>query len=1023
MKLKLTWLLTLFMAFVMQFSFAQEKSVTGTVTIASDGLPLPGANVIVKGTSRGTQTDFDGNYSINVNVGDVLVISYVGLKSTNITIGAANKYDVALEADNTLEEVVVTGYTRETRATTTSAVSTVSAEAVESRPNASIAASLQGQVPGLNIGTGSGQPGANSVILLRGIGSINGNIEPLFVIDGVPVDEDNFRSLNNNDIANITVLKDASASALYGNRGANGAIIITTKKGTFSENLQINYRGQFGYSVLPDKNFDVMNSPQKLRYNRTINNGALGSGLSDAQINAIARQANTDWEDVFFRPGETISHNLSLSSGSELMSSFTSLGYFEQKGVTLRSDIQRFNLRQNLNGKSSNGKFNYGTTLSLNFSTNNFIQNEGTGNLSNPFLVPYVALPYFSQFNPDGTLNTVGSGLDDFDNTPFTALNNTVLNTNRTEEIKFIGSVFADYEFMKNVTASIRFGLDYTYQRGQFIEDPTSVYGQTAAAAGDAEFQGTNAENYSRDARFNNLVGLNYNNVFGEKHNVDFSAFMEYNKAYLNTSGFTQVGLNPKVFEFGTGFIPATTFEDLDGDGLAATDGTEFPYIPGISLNEITVGIFSYFGVLRYTYDDRFNFQGSVRRDASSRFSESNRWGTFWSVSGSWNITNESWMDNSVFSNLKLRASYGVTGNDRISGGFYGSDDATFDLYGQGAGYNNTVGLFATQIGNKDLKWETITQTNIGLDFGLFNNKLTGSFDVYEKVTDDLFQSQPVSALNGVNTIFANQGQLTNTGAEVALNWTALSNPDGLTLSFFANGSYNVNEITELPGGIDEVLGGGRTNSLRVGKQLGEFFAVRWAGVNPANGNPLYLDIDGNVTETYNVDNRVWTDKTIYPTYQGGFGFNAGFKGFTLDTQFSWVADIYRYNGSLGVIEDPTLTTLSNGSTSFLRQWQQPGDVTDIPRAGSPSTRNLLTDRYLEDASFLRLRNIVLGYNFADALKDSNFIQNIKVFLQAENLFTWSKWRGWDPESSFRNSDFFDYPTTQIFTIGVDLTF
>ncbi len=1021
MKLKLTWLLTLFMAFVMQFSFAQEKTVTGTVTTAEDGLPLPGASVIVKGTARGQQTDFDGKYTIGVNRGDVLVISYVGMKTAEVKIGASSTYNVALALDNALEEVVVTGFTTGNKVKTTSAVTTLSAETVDARPNASIAATMQGQVPGLNIGTGSGQPGANSVILLRGIGSINGNVEPLFVIDGVPVDEDNFRSLNNNDIANITVLKDASASALYGNRGANGVIVITTKTGTYGTGLAINYRSQFGYSFLPEKGFDVMNSFQKLRFNRDIGSG-FGSQFSDAEINAVARQANTDWEDVFFRPGATISHNLSLSSGTELFSTFTSLGYFEQNGVTLRSDLQRFNLRSNITGKSSDNKFNYGTNLSLNFSKNNFIQNEGTGNLSNPFLVPYVALPYFSQYNADGSLNIVGSGLDTFDNTPFTALNNTALNTNREEEIKFIGSVNADYEFIKNVTASIRFGLDYTYERGIFIEDPTSVYGSTAVNGGEAEFQGTNAEGYTRDVRFNNLLGLKYANTFG-KHDIDFSVFTEYNKSYLNTSGFTQVGLNPKIFQFGTGFIPGNTFEDLDGDGLAATDGTEFPYIPGIRLNEIKVGIFSYFGVLRYTFDNKYNFQSSVRRDASSRFAESNRWGTFWSVSGSWNVNNESFMDGSDFNNLKLRASYGVTGNDRITGGYYGADDATFDLYAQGSGYNNTVGLFASQIGNKDLKWETITQTNIGIDFGLWDNKFSGSVDVYEKVTDDLFQSLPVSALNATNTLSANLGQLTNTGAELTLKYQLFSNARGFNLSLFANGSYNKNEITELPNGVNEVLGTGRTNSLKVGKQLGEFFAVRWAGVNPANGNPLYYDIDGNVTETFSNDNRVWTDKSIYPTYQGGFGFNSSYKGFTLDTQFSFVADIYRYNGSIGVIEDPTLTTLSNSSTSLLRTWTQPGDITDIPRAGSPSVRNLLTDRYIEDASFLRLRNIVLGYNFSEELKDNKFISGIKVFLQAENLITWSKWRGWDPESSFRNSDFFDYPTTKIFTLGVDLTF
>lgn len=1010
------------MAFVMQLSFAQEKTVTGTVTSAVDGLPLPGVSVIVKGTSRGVQTDFDGNYSINANSNEVLVFSYLGMQTSEKPVGSLSKIDVALQEDaESLEEVVIEAYSNNTisKEKTTSAITTLSAETVDSRPNASVVTALQGQVSGLNIGTGSGQPGANSTIILRGVGSINGNIEPLFIVDGVPVDEDNFRSINQADIETISVLKDASASSLYGSRGANGAIVITTKRGKFGSKLDVTYRTQFGYSQLPEANFEVMNSRQKLELDRQLGEG-LGNGLSDAAIATIANSVDTDWTDVFFQKGQTINHNISISSGTANSSSFSSLGYFEQNGVTLRSNIKRFSFRNNFSAKSENEKFNFGTNLTMNFSESNFIQNEATGNLSNPFIVPYVAQPYYSPYNPDGSLNVVGTGLDDFSNTPYTALNNTFLNTNKTEEIKIIGAVNASYEVFKNITAGVRFGLDYTQQNGFFIEDPESVYGSTAVTPLGAEaaaFQGQHFESLSRDVRFNNVVSLNYNNVFADKHTLDVSLYSEYSKSYLLTNSLNAFGLDPKLDGFGTAFIGGTTYEDLNGDGLITAN--EFPYIPTVSVGRAVVGLFSYFGVVKYDFEERYGLQLSARRDASSRFANSNRWATFYSVAGRWNIHNESFMDDSAFNSLKLRVSYGTSGNDRITGTYYGTRFGTLNTYALGTGYNNTPAYFTNTIANDDLKWETTTQTNIGLDFAVWNYKLSGTLDVYNKDTDDLFQSQPVSSLNGVNTLPANIGSMNNKGVELSLNWKAFSGED-FNLSFFANGSYNKNEVTALPNGEDVP---GVRLSLSEGQPIGSFFAVRWAGVNPANGNPLYLDIDGNITETYTEDNRVFIDKAIYPTYQGGFGFNSNYKGFSLDTQFSFVADIYRYNGSLGVIEDPTLTSLANSSVTLAQAWQQPGDVTSIPALNTPSTRNLLTDRYLEDASFLRLRNIAFGYNFDDMLKDVSFISSLKLYVQAENLITWSKWRGWDPESNFRASDFFDYPTVKIFTLGLDVKF
>ena len=1020
MKTKFNVILTFLLVLIVQTSFAQNKKVSGTVS-DNDGLPLPGATVTIKGTSSGVATDFDGNYTISAVTGDVLLFSYLGYASISQTVGASNTINISLEQDNVLEEVVIEAYSNNTtsKEKSTSAITTLSAESVDSRPNASVVQMLQGQVAGLNIGTGSGQPGANSLIILRGVGSINGNIEPLFIVDGVPVDEDNFRSINNSDIATISILKDASASSLYGSRGANGAIVITTKRGKFGTNLQVEYKAQTGFSVLPSQNFEVMNSRQKLELDRSLGEG-LGDGLSDNAISALSSQINTNWSDVFFRQGLTNSHNISISSGSDKTNSYSSFNYFEQEGVTRRSNLKRFSFRNNFSGKSDNEKFNFSSSITANYSISDFIQNEGSGTLSNPFLVPYLAKPYFSQYNPDGSLNIIGSGEDTFANTPYSSLNNTILNTNLQEEVKFIGNIRASYEIAEKLTAGISFGMDYTQITSKDTESPNSVYGQSAVASGDAEYQGSHFESFYRDVRLNNIVSLNYNNVFDEAHSLDLSAYMEYSKSFSNSFALQQIGLNDKLYGNGAAFIPGDTYEDLNEDGVV--DGAaEFPYIPSISSGEVAVGMFSYFGVLKYDYKERYGLQSSLRRDASSRFSNSNKWGTFYSVSARWNIHNESFMEgNTFFNKLKLRASYGTSGNDRITGGYYGGTTNTYDLYGQGTGYNATVAYYASSIANKDLKWEMSDQLNIGVDFTILKGKLSGSVDVYDKNTEDLFQSFPISSINGTNAIQANIGSMNNQGAELSLNWKAYSSKD-FSVSIFANGSYNKNKVTSLPNG-ENVDNGGRT-ILAEDRAIGSFFAVRWAGVNPANGQNLYYDVNGDITDVYSEDDRVFIDKVVYPTYQGGFGFNSNWKNLYLDTQFSFVADIYRNNGSLGVIEDPTLTSLANSSTELANAWQQPGDITNIPALTTESIRNRLTDRYIEDASYLRLRNITLGYNFKSHLKEGSLISDLKVFVQAQNLITWSKWRGWDPESSFRSSDFFDYPTSKIFSLGVDLKF
>jgi TonB-linked SusC/RagA family outer membrane protein len=1016
------------MAFSMQFSFAQEKTVTGVV---SDALgPLGGANVVVQGTANGTTTDFDGNYSIKAKQGDVLVFTYTGMKKMTAVVGASNLVNATMQEDIlTGNEVVVVAYGSEKKSNVTSAVSVVKAESIEQVPIASLDQVLQGNVAGLQMAVASGQPGQSGAIRIRGTSTINGNGEPLFIIDGVPVDEDNFRSLNSNDIENVSVLKDASAAALYGSRGASGVVIVTTKKGKFNSGLKVQYRSLYGVSLRPEAQFEVMNTRQFLTWQRDVlgsgygatgsSGSVVGSGpLSDAEINAISGFSNTNWSDIFFREGETKSHEINLSTGSEKSRSYTSIGYFEQEGITQRSDLKRFTFRTNYDAKPTD-KFHYGYNLTFNYSTNNFTIDRARGvttggDLDNPFIVPYIGLPYMSPYNPDGSLNIIGTRLsgaydasgsysisnaNGFQNTPYLALNTNLLNSDIEEEIKSVAQLNADYEIVKNVKVGGSFGIDYTNINSTSITSPGSIRGGITPSQ-TSLLKGSQFEGFYRDANFNINSFVSYANTFKDKHDVEVSAFTEYYYNNIQNSGFEAYGLNPALLGSGAAFVDPSVLEA----GAAV-------YAPSLSSTESELGLFSYFAVAKYDYDNKYGVQLSARRDASSRFTEKNRWGTFFSVSGKWNVHNEKFLEGvESIDELKLRASYGSVGNQGVGGYYVG-----YDTVGTGNGYNGQQGYFPG-IADSDLKWETTTQANVGLDFGLFN-RLTGSVDVYDKKTTDLFLATQIPITTGFGTVTKNIGEMSNKGIELTLSYDVFKNDDW-KVNINGNASYNKNEITQLDG-LSDFQGTGSTR-LTVGEQFGSYSLVRWYGVDPNNGQPLYLDGNGNVTNQYNLAaNRVNTGKSYIPKYTGGFGTNISYKNFSLSSLFVFAAEQYRLNSSFGILEDAGLAGFANQSVTMLDQWQNPGDVSAIPGVNYTGIRTRLDTRYLEDASYLRLRNVTLAYTL-DGKVLNNQISSVRFYLQAQNMFTWTKYRGFDPESSSA-SNFFDYPTPRQFTFGLDI--
>ena len=991
---------------ITQLTFAQQKTITGTVT-DTDGAALPGVNVLVKGTTKGTQTDFDGMFSISSEIGQTLVFSFVGFRTVERNVTAStNDITVTMPLDEAvLDEVVVTGYSVTTERKSSVAASTITAKSIENRPNGNVLQTLQGQIPGLDIGTFSGAPGSDVTINLRGVNSINGNTEPLFIMDGVPINEDRFRSLNPNEIASITTLKDAGATAIYGSRGANGVIVITTKQGTKGTPLQINATSILSYTSLQDtQDYDLLNSQRYLTLERTYgvgrgagdDNGPLfpgkGSDLTDAEI---AAAPTTDWQKVFFRTGITKNNTLNLSSGGENATQFTSLGYFEEEGILRSSNLQRFNLRNNVTGSSGDNRFNYGTSISANYAKNNIPTSIGTTGVNqNPFFGAYLSLPYLLPEDQPTGQELANSFILEYG--PYYTVDKLRTSVALEEELKLIASINASYKLTEDITAGIVTGVDYASITFLDTQEPISRNQLRFNPAVD----GTSSQSLRRELAFNATTSLNWNKSFG-KHTVGLGGYLEYFKAHLRTFGFTQNGLEPKTFAPG------------DGSGFQ-NDVPENDFrVPTVAATKLDAGLLSYFGTVNYDFDDKYGFQGTVRRDASYRFATTNRWATFYSLAGRWNIDQERFMEGSIFNSLKLRGSYGTSGNQRITGNSYWSGaDLPFTFFGTGPGYALNDAIFLSQIGNTTLRWETVAQANIGVDFGLWNNKLSGSLDFYKKKTTDLFQNRPISGINGQFNINANIGTLYNRGIDLALTYNIISNQD-FKLSVNVVGNYNENELADLPSENGEIIGIGRNGGM-----LDEVYTYRYAGVNPANGNLLFLTADGDVTEQPNTDtDRVWLNKSFRPLSQGSFGFSMDYKGFFLTTQFNYEYGVDRFDIDYARYVDRDNIGDFQVSGDLFRSWTPDNRITDLPSLNATNL-NFAGSRFLREADYLRLRFVTLGYTFPLRMIEKTGLSTLRIFSNAENLFTLSKWRGFDPAL---RSGSLSYPAPQIISFGVEL--
>ena len=915
-----------------------------------------------------------------------------------------------------IEEVVIQGYRTVTKKTAVTSTVSITSETIENRPNANVMNVVQGQLAGVNIAASSGQPGAKPQVVIRGSGTFGGNTDPLYVIDGFPSNSDSFRSLNPNDIESMQVLKDAVSISEYGNRGSNGVVVIKTRQGRYGAGrLNFNYSNQLGVSLPQTNRYNYVNSREMLTLEKRRGVGR-GSTLTQAQIDNY--NIDTDWTKYFFRPSLLNSHTLGIETGSQNFNSYTSIGYLNQDGILRTTGLQRFNVRTNINGKSNDNRFKYYVGFAAGFSKNNEATGLGTGGINRNYILgatlgaPYVSpneyqnpRQLFSLYQSNGTLLY----------TPLMLIDKLQQYEFLNDETRIDVTSEVSYKLFTDLTAKIRTNAQVLNNRWQQSEYPNSFNALLFQASGQ-EFTGFEDIDNRREFTFNNLLGLDYSKSLG-LHTINLSGNLEYNFANLEANNMRQRGLNPKTY------VPGT------GSGYVGDLSTNDLYVPTISANQLRYNLVSYFGTLDYDFNKKYGVVGTIRRDGTSRFIDKYQWGTFWSVGARWNLSEEEFIKNINFiNNLKLRSSYGKVGNQRVIDGtvFAGINPPAFaDIYSiptAAASSYNGGQFYGISFGDPELRWETTNTFSAGLDFELFNKRIRGAFDYYNRETVDLFMSDPTSPVLGTTSIVKNtQATMTNKGFELDFAVDVIKN-SSMTFTLRGNGSINNQIFDNYPLGFLDA-GSNPTTRSQNGSRPFLAYVYKYLGVNSSNGNLLFEDINGNPTETPTNADRRLVDYNRFPKYQGGFGFDFEYKGFFASTTFTYVAGVKRFQWDLDDAYDVTNLGVFKVSADLLDAWSPTNTDGTLPSlSASNYAAQANSDRFLTDASYLRLRNAQIGYNVSKSLLNGTFIKDMSITFQAENLYTWTKWRGFDPESS-RGADQAQYPTPRTFTLGFNVKF
>lgn len=1038
--------LRLFLAsFVLLFTAALHAATANDIqvsgTVVSEGEPLPGASVLIKGTHNGTVTDIDGHYSIKVPSDGTLVFSFIGLKSQEHKVNGRTVINVDLPADSeVLDEVMVVAYATAKKYSFTGAASTVKGDEIARMQTSNVSRALEGTVPGLQASAASGQPGTDAEIRIRGIGSINASSAPLYVVDGLPFDG-SINSINPEDIASITVLKDAASAALYGSRGANGVIIITTKQGQTDSKTTVSVKASFGGSNRAVRDYDRIGTNQyfELYWEALRNQYALNTDKYTPQTAAVQASKdlvgklmgggpnpygpnysqpvgtdgklvagavplwNVDWQDAMEQQALRTELGLNVSGGGKTNQYFFSAGYLNDKGIALESGYQRFNLRSNITSQ-----INKWLRGSVNMSFAHSMQNypvssdTKTSNVINAGRLMADFYPIY-EMNPDGTYkyDSEGNRIYDFGSyRPSGSMANwnlpATLPNDKSERMKdeFSGRTYLEATIIEGLKFKTSFNFDLVNYNALDYTNPK--IGPAVNTGGGASREYTRTFSWT----WNNIV--TYDKTIGEHHFNILAGEEAYSYRYDVLQAARANMAVPDMPELAVGSL--------------VTAGTGY---------RIDYSLLGYLLSAQYDYQGKYFFSASYRRDGSSRFAPSTRWGNFWSVGASWRIDREKFMLSTTdwLSALTLKASYGAQGNDNL--GTYYASSGLYTIVSQ-AGEN---ALVSDRLATPGLKWETNLNFNVGIDFSLFNNRFSGSFDFFQRRSKDLLYSRPLATSLGYTSVDENIGALKNTGFEIDLKGMLIHTRD-FSWRLGVNLTHYKNVVTDLPLKDMPITG---VTRLKVGRSVYDFYLREWAGVNPENGAPLWYkdikDAQDNVigrttTNDYAKADYYYVNKSSLPKVYGGFNTAFTYKGFELSAIFAYSIGGYIVDRDVTMLWSNGSSTGRAWSTEMLKRWTPENRYTDVPALKTVSNNwNANSTRNLFNNSYLRMKNITLSYNFPQPMIKKISLSSLQLFVKADNLLTISGNQGLDPEQGITGLTYYRYPAMRSISGGVNVSF
>lgn len=1007
MRSKFKWIFSLLLALSMQFVFAQEKTVSGTVTDETGA--LPGVNVVISGSKTGTQTGFDGKYSIKAKQGDVLVFSFLGMDTVRMTVGASNTVNASMKAGVVLGEVIVQnlGYFKKDANKVSSSVSNVtSVEIARQSPTITVVNALQGQAAGVQVTAANGKPGANAYVSVRGAVSITGgSASATYVVDGAFVNASEASALNGADIESVNILKDGAAAAIYGVRGANGVVVITTKKGVNAK-AKFSFNSSIGFSEKIKDPFTMMNANDKIRYEGLI--GAGGSvGVTPTQL-ALLRSYNHDWQDDLLQNGFLQNNVFSYTGGNDQITNYMSVSYTADSGII--NDLNGFNritARYN-----SDYKANDAVTIGFNIggSYEKFNEPRDRNNAQNPFRAMYDYNPYEPYYARDAQGNIVNdvNGKPLFNTnlaSGFPIAEAIVNNTEQQRFFRLYGRPYLEVRLIKDLKFKTQMNMNYErFQRETFTK-PNSFLD---LIVGDPAARGQKVDNGSDDLQYQWTNSLNYKYSINEKHNFEATALYEYFKSNFRSHSLTRKGY-------------------VNGD--LPTAGTAVVGVPFTT--RVENATLSYFANVDYDYDGKYLVSLYGRRDGSSVLGKNNKYEFAKGASVGWNISKEGFMENVTWvDNLKLRASYGELNSTGGIGSYSAQNLFSTTPYGGNIG---TV-LTGSTVGNDDLKFEKAIKNEIGVEAAFLKNRISFSTSYFsDKRKDFIYQDQTT-----VGTAYGapiNAGDWTAEGYELELRGSIIRN-EHTNLTVYFNGAVidrKINLLNRPQDPNNQLLRGLTVN--KVGFQPDEFFLVPYAGVDAATGLATYRKLDGTITSVYTENDRVLNGKTPYAKYEGGFGFQFSHRGFDLSTDFVFKEGNYIYNYMWQNMNADGASPTSNQAVDAFDFWTPTNTdaVNPIPRQISGVNSNVTSDRFLQDGSYIRLRNLNIGYTFSKKYWANLPVQDVRIFSTMQNLLTWTKYIG-DPEvgigsgetSSFANAipgqfALYSYPTVKSFLFGVSI--